>query len=87
MIKAYRKGRQFERDLVNEFRAQGCLSARTAGSKSKIDVFSINPLTLEVLFIQAKCGAFHESELKKIEKDLSWIRECKKVKLEVRHKA
>lgn len=52
----YRKGADYERQIVNELREQGFVCARSAGSKSKIDVWAVNERTKEVLLIQAKKG-------------------------------
>ena len=55
----YRKGADFERKLVNEARAKGMIAARTAGSKSPIDVFIIDKKNHHIQFIQAKIGNTH----------------------------
>ena len=52
----YRKGADYERKIVNELRDEGYVCARSAGSKSPIDVWAINPETKEMLLIQAKKG-------------------------------
>lgn len=52
----YRKGADYERKIVNELRAQGFVCARSAGSKSPIDIWAVNPETREMLLIQAKKG-------------------------------
>ena len=56
MANKYRKGADLERKIVREFRDNGFISARSAGSKSKIDVWAINPVTREIHLIQAKKG-------------------------------
>ena len=52
----YEKGARFERKIVNEARAKGFIAARTAGSHSKIDIFTIDVKNKVVEFIQAKKG-------------------------------
>lgn len=54
-IKTYRKGANAERKTVRELKAQGFnIAARTAGSKSPIDIFAINRRRGIILFIQRK---------------------------------
>lgn len=50
----YRRSRQKERDLVNEARAKGHIAARSAGSKSPVDVWIFDPLDRTVYMIQVK---------------------------------
>jgi len=54
MVKTYRKGADFEREIVNEARAEGMISFRSASSKSPIDVTIIDPKKHTIRFIQAK---------------------------------
>jgi Holliday junction resolvase len=54
--KQYEKGARFERKLVNEAREKGLIAARTAGSHSPIDLFTIDVKRREIAFIQAKKG-------------------------------
>jgi Holliday junction resolvase len=37
----YRRGAELERDLVNQLRADGWEAARSAGSKSAVDVWAV----------------------------------------------
>lgn len=62
-----------ERELVNKYRADGWTSARTAGSKSPIDVFAMRPPQEpggvgEIRFIQIKTkkGARGWKQLNKV---------------------
>lgn len=52
----YRKGAQAERDVVNWYRKQGWISARTAGSHGKYDLYAYSPKRREVHLIQVKAG-------------------------------
>ena len=55
-IKAYAKGVRFERKIVNVARDNGLIAARSAGSHSPIDVFTIDVESKVIEFIQAKKG-------------------------------
>ena len=61
----YRKGRQKERDIVNEARGRGLIAARSAGSKSIIDVFVIDFINKKISLIQSKAGESCTESLKK----------------------
>ncbi len=61
----YRRGCQFERDIVNKARLEGDIAFRSAGSKSIIDVCIINPDLKKIFFIQAKTGKSKMSKKKK----------------------
>ena len=67
MANYYRKGCQFERDLVNEARARGCIAFRSAGSKSIIDVCAIDLKGHHIKMIQAKTGKSKMTKKKKLE--------------------
>lgn len=56
MANKYRKGADYERKIVNELRDAGFIAARSAGSKSPIDVWAINEKEREILLVQAKKG-------------------------------
>lgn len=60
----YKKGADKERQIVNEFRKKGCLSFRSAGSHSPIDVFVLNPKTKEIFLIQSKAGKSYTPQFK-----------------------
>ena len=64
----YKNGADKERRIVLKLKAKGFISARSAGSHSPIDVWSINPETHEVILIQAK--GRKERSVKKLEKEL-----------------
>lgn len=51
---AYERSVRKERALVNDFREKGWIAARSAGSKSPIDVWAFNPKTKEFKLIQVK---------------------------------
>lgn len=63
-MKAYRKGADREREIVNMFKKKGYLSFRSAGSHSPIDVFALNPQTKEILLIQSKAGKSYSPSFK-----------------------
>ena len=50
----YRKGADKERKLVNEARNTGKIAFRSAGSKSPIDVVTVDSVTREIELIQSK---------------------------------
>jgi len=56
MSPQYRKGVERERKLVNEARARGLISFRSAASKSPIDVITIDIDKKEIELIQSKVG-------------------------------
>lgn len=64
--KKYQKGARFERKLVNEARKQGCISYRSAGSHSPIDVTVIDTKNKTIRFIQAKAKKLSLGGLKSI---------------------
>ncbi len=51
---AYNRSTKRERETVNRFRVDGWISARSAGSKSKVDVWAYNPVTHELRMVQIK---------------------------------
>lgn len=51
---AYNRSVKREREIVNDFRSKGFVSARSAGSKSATDVWAFNPRTLELYMVQVK---------------------------------
>ena len=53
-VKAYRKGRKFEYELVKEARKNGQIAFRSAGSHSPIDVVVIGEQNKIIYFIQCK---------------------------------
>ncbi len=64
--KHYRKGADKERKLVNEERALGRVAFRSAGSKSPVDVCSIDIVNKHIKLIQAKTYELSELEKKRI---------------------
>lgn len=69
MNKNYQKGRRFEQKLVREEREKGNIAGRTAGSKSPIDLFSIDVKNKKIRFVQAKKGKsrLSKKEIKEFE--------------------
>lgn len=51
---SYLRSRRREQELVNSYRSMGWIAARSAGSKSEVDVFAINRADGEVRLIQIK---------------------------------
>lgn len=51
---AYKRSATRERRVVNDYRRMGWLAARSAGSKSPVDVWAVNPHTGETRLVQIK---------------------------------
>lgn len=51
---SYLRSRRREQETVNKFRARGFIAARSAGSKSKIDVWAYHPVKKELILTQIK---------------------------------
>jgi len=66
----YKRGYEKERKLVNQLRAKGCLSFRSAGSHSPIDVFALNPEMKLINLIQSKPKSMSKAQKDKILEDL-----------------
>jgi Holliday junction resolvase len=64
---AYLRSRKREQDLVRDFRNRGWISARSAGSKSPVDVWCVNPLDGEVRLIQIKTKKGGRGLIKKLQ--------------------
>lgn len=64
--KNYIAGVRKERKLVNEARAQGFISFRSAGSHSPIDVVIIDKKNMKVRFIQCKPESMSQNARSKI---------------------
>lgn len=88
MVKAYRKGADYERKIINEARAEGKLAFRSAGSHSPIDCFICDSKTKRITLIQAKKGgkAISESQKKAISKELNYLNDEYQVAFEIWHK-
>ena len=71
--KNYLKGIRKERKLVQEFRDKGCISARTAGSHSPIDLFAIDKKARVITFIQAKPDSLSKKAAQRIHDELDFI--------------
>lgn len=72
--KNYRKGADRERKIVNEFKDQGWISFRSAGSHSPIDVVAINPSFGVIKLIQMKTGKSYSKKFKeKLQSSLQYI--------------
>jgi Holliday junction resolvase len=58
MATRYSRGRQFEYRVRDDLRERGCLVVRAAGSKGKVDLLAVLPLTDEspgeILLVQCK---------------------------------
>lgn len=52
----YRRGREFEYDVVHDLTKRGYTAQRTAGSHSPVDVFAVPNDGPGLLFVQAKLG-------------------------------
>ena len=63
---AYQRSTKRERALVNRYRASGWISARSAGSKSEVDVWAVNKKTGEVHLNQIKTEKGGRTETKKV---------------------
>jgi len=83
MQKFYRKGYRYEREIVNQAIKDGCISFRSAGSHSPIDVCIIDKIRKEIFFIQAKNSKYKYQKLKE---DFTEMSEGWKVFFEVRVK-
>lgn len=78
----YVKGRRKEYKLCRELREEGYdIVQRTAGSHSPIDLFAIDRITKEILFVQAKPDNFNMSH---IMEEMNWLNGEFKVKFIVR---
>lgn len=51
---SYLRSRRREQETVNKYRKLGYISARSAGSKSEIDVWAYHPVSKVLLLIQIK---------------------------------
>ena len=65
----YQKGVRKERKFVNEARAEGHISLRSAGSHSPIDVVIIDHRNKQISLIQCKPNNFSASKTEKLMKD------------------
>lgn len=54
MIKTYRKGADYEREIVKKAKEAGHISFRSAGSHSPIDVIIIDEKKREIFLLQCK---------------------------------
>lgn len=84
--KYYRRGANFEREIVKQAKEKGLIAFRSAGSHSPIDVCVINPDTKELFLIQCKCGKFSEYDLTKLHKKLEFLQGTYKVFVQVEYK-
>jgi len=67
--KSYMKGYRKERSIVNRARARGCLSFRSAGSHSAVDVVIVDRESREIQLIQCKPDDIKSSEVKRLLKE------------------
>lgn len=80
----YRKGAEYERKIVRDFRDKGCLAARTAGSHSPIDVFVVDHVNKNIILIQAKKGKSYSQNAKnKLLKSLEYLEGTYKLVVDV----
>lgn len=66
MNPAYRKGYRKENRIVNEEKAKGRIALRSAGSRSPVDVVSIDKLNGVIKLIQCKPDDFPASQAEKL---------------------
>jgi len=69
MNKKYMKGYRKERKIVNDARAEGYTSFRSAGSHSPVDVVIIDQDNRRMWLVQAKAGEISPEEKVKLHKD------------------
>lgn len=62
--KNYRKGYEFERQLVNLARGKGLIAFRSAGSHSPIDVVIIDKINKQINLVQCKNTKMKQTKLK-----------------------
>lgn len=67
MNRNYQKGVRLERKIVNEARADGCISFRSAGSHSPFDVVIVDLKLRKIAFVQCKSGQWDEYKMNKLE--------------------
>jgi len=82
----YKKGANYERDIVNQARANGHLAFRSAGSHSPIDVIIIDNINFKIYLIQCKTGTLSKSEEKKVNEQISSLNGVYEVTAELKHK-
>ena len=63
---AYLRSRRREQNLVNEYRRAGWISARSAGSKSEVDVWACSPVSGETHLCQIKTKKGGRNTTKKL---------------------
>ena len=76
----YEKGKRKEQKIAKQEREKGRIAVRSAGSKSPIDIISINPETRRIYLIQCKPDSMPDAQKKKIEdehKNLNCVFEVK----------
>ncbi len=81
--KFYERGRRYENKIVNDFKTNGCISFRSAGSHSPIDVVGIDELSKTIYLIQCKTG---KKKFKKEQKEFNKIDDNYKVVWKWMHK-
>ena len=80
----YEKGVKLERKIVNQEKEDGCIAFRSAGSKSPIDVISIDPKWKKIRLIQCKAGkSYSDREKEKIKESYSFMNGTYEVEFEV----
>lgn len=69
----YEKGADKERRIVNKFRERGCLSFRSAGSHSPIDIFAIDPETKIIHLVQSKPKSMSWAKKEELYRSLQYL--------------
>lgn len=64
MRKIYFKGYKLERKVVNQARAKGYISFRSAGSHSPIDLVIVNHKDRKIELVQCKAGESYKESFK-----------------------
>jgi Holliday junction resolvase len=73
MNKNYVKGRKKEYKIMKEYKENGWVCLRSAGSHGFADVIAIHPTQKIVHFIQAKPNGYSLKEIDKLEKENKWV--------------
>lgn len=82
--KQYIKGVRKERQIVNEARANGLISFRSAGSHSPIDVVTIDLMQRKIKFIQCKPDNMSSNKKFLLEQEMKELHGNFEVDFEVR---
>ena len=69
----YNRGAKYEREIVNEAKARGCIAFRSAGSHSPIDVCIIDPTNCTIELIQCKLGRISKPQSERLYKEFGFL--------------